>query len=439
MLDSIKKEPCRRHPRVPACVKRNVPSATTLSLSAPSPPKITHSATVSLLLSAPVAAYVPAWYARAAVRNWLRFTIGSTLIVLHMDRARTGNFTEPEWRWLHDGSARERVLLNPHRMNTYRRSGSLLTAHVRNYMHARSTLLRSRPPSHVLFLASNCFFIRPGVEAFVEARESTAAIRACPEAPVRANKHHCTTHAWFAELNRHKTTGRRLLIEGQFYPTALMDELVLQLTSRDSRGQPLSPPAAAAAATAAAASATGAAPAARNHSSLMDALPLMPCTAEENLLPALVLRAHASLFGRRGGKPATEPVAWIPKSLSNGSVVESATVRWLLGSSHTPQSLCKPLQAGAGGCGVCPDPRLWPQTKFIVKRVADDSSDRSGVRRLIAGLPSDIASPAGPHAGHRSSVIQESRRVASRSTLNRAGQYALGLNVSGGLSSSTDS
>ena len=376
------------------------------------------------------------------MRNWLRFTIGSTRIVLHMDKARPGNFSasHSEWRWLHEGNARERVLLNPHRINTYRRSGSLLAAHVGNYMHARSSSLSSsrHPPSHVLFLASNCFFIRPGVEAFVRAREASVAIRACPEGPVKPNKHHCTTHAWFAELNRHKATGRRQLIEGQFYPTALLEELVHQLSSRDARGQLLSPPAAAAAAAAPAAAAAAPAAAAasesfgtaraarnhsslrslqlrnqlaRNHTSLFGTLPAMPCTAEENLLPALVLRARASLFGPRGGKPATEPVAWIPKSLSNGSVVESATVRWLLGSTHTPQSLCKPAAAGAAGCGVCPDPQLWPQTKFIVKRVSDDSSDRSGVRRLIAGL-------AGVAAASRSSSSGSTMRAATQNLLS---------------------
>ena len=39
----------------------------------------------------------------------------------------------------------------------------------------RRTLLR-RPPTHFLFLATNCFFIRPGVEAFVGQRVASAAV-----------------------------------------------------------------------------------------------------------------------------------------------------------------------------------------------------------------------------------------------------------------------
>ena len=49
---------------------------------------------------------------------------------------------------------------------TTRNNGAELVAHVHNYAHAKRALSR-RPPSHFLFLAANCFFIRPGVEAFV--------------------------------------------------------------------------------------------------------------------------------------------------------------------------------------------------------------------------------------------------------------------------------
>ena len=316
-----------------------------------------------------------------------------------MDRSRDANFSEPEWRWLHDGMAADRVVLNPRRFNTYRRSGSLLAAHVHNYLHAR-VALRAQPPSHLLFLASNCFFFRPGIEAFVASRESSAALRACPEFPIRANKHHCTTQPWFAAFNGHKVTHRRLLIEGQFYPVAVLEELSKQLTVRDGNGKIIR-------ADATRGGASGKAdgrrlkeeqkptpppqsvpthPPPQPPQSLLHALLTTACTVEESLLPAFVLRAERSLFGSRGGQPATEPVAWIPKSLSNGSTVDAPTVRWLLGSAHTPQSLCKSAFAGAGACSVCPDPHLWPQTKFLVKRVSEDNMDRTGVRRLIAGL-----------------------------------------------------
>ena len=42
-------------------------------------------------------------------------------------------------------------------------------------------------------------------------------------------------------------------------------------------------------------------------------------------LPALLLRLPRALIGEAG--PPTEPVAWIPKSLANGSVVDATTVR----------------------------------------------------------------------------------------------------------------
>ena len=158
---------CIRHPRLPRCVSNRT--------AIPAPPfhaaSLGHAVSVdpgpsfSLLLSSPVAAYVPAWYLRSAVQNWLHFTLAATTrIVLHMDGARATNFTEPEWRWLRDDGLtsprqRPRVLLNPLRLRTWRRSGSLLAAHVHNYLYARSAL-PDAPPTHVLFLASNCFFIR---------------------------------------------------------------------------------------------------------------------------------------------------------------------------------------------------------------------------------------------------------------------------------------
>ena len=381
---------CQRHPRLPACQKH----ATAVPFAPLAPDSSSKAAAqVSLLLSAPVAAYVPPWYVRAATRNWLRFTTSSTRIVMHMDRARATNFTTPEldgeWRWLLDGSARERVLINRLRLYTYRRSGSLLAAHVHNFLYALQALSH-RPPTHILFLASNCFFIRPGVEGFIGERGASAAIRACPEAPIRANKHHCTTQPWFPELNAHRSTGRRLLIEGQFYPLRFMHELASQLQSRDAQGKPLRQQhtrrrldSAADVGSLDDASLDGG-----GEHSLLRALLLAACTAEENLVPAVVLRASRSLFGEG---PPTEPVAWIPKSLTNGTVVDSGAVRWLAGSLHTPQTLCHKSTASpgssGGGCAICPDVQTWPQTKFVVKRVGDDAADRSGVRRLIASLP----------------------------------------------------
>ena len=373
---------CARHPRLPSCQH---PQHTTHTSHGGGKFKSLPPSNVSLLLSAPIAAYVPPWYAKQAIHNWLRFTVESTRIVVHMDRARPTNFSraealEPEWQWLREGTAADRVLVNPLRMFTWRRSGSLLVAHVRNYLFARRALSsqRHRTPSHLLFLASNCFFVRPGVEAFVASRGATAAIRSCPEASIKPNKHHCTTQPWYPELNHHRTTGRRLLIEGQFYPVGFLDALTRQLESRDAKGKPIG--GSSSSSGGGGDDDVGNGNAANN---LLSALPTVACTVEENLLPIVLLRAPLAWVGLSPTSPPTEPVAWIPKSLSNGSVVDQGTVRWLLSNAHTPQSLC----GGTGGCTTCPDAQAYPQTKFIVKRVADDAADRTRVRQLIASLP----------------------------------------------------
>ena len=128
----------------------------------------------------------------------------------------------------------------------------------------------------------------------------------------------------------------------------------------------------------------------RGPPTLLEALPALPCTAEEAVLPALVLRAPSAHFARL---PPTEPIAWIPKTLANGAAVDAATVRRLVSSNHTPQLLCsdKPAASGLASaptwpCSACPDASAWPQTKFVVKRVPDDEEDVGGVRRLLSGI-----------------------------------------------------
>jgi hypothetical protein len=324
--------------------------------------------------------------------NWLRFTHPSTRILIHMDRGRAANFTnssettDAQWRWLFADEARGRVLVNPRRLRTYKRSGSLLAAHVHNFLFANAAFSRD-PPTHFAFLASNCFFIRPGLETFVGVRGSSVAIRGCPEVPVKPNRHHCTQQPWFAALNGHRPTARRQLVEGQFFPVAFMSAFTRQLEA--TRVGAISSRGGGGSASDSGGSRSGALP-----PSLLRLLETnVGCTAEENLLPAVVLRAPARLVG---DGPPTEPIAWIPRSLANGSFIDRATVRWLAGSFHTPQLLCN---ANSGSCGACPDPRAWPQTKFVVKRVADDFEDRSGVRRLI-----DTLLPSGALPGASSST-----------------------------------
>ena len=309
---------------------------------------------VRLLISAPVAAYVPVWYVREAVSNWLRFTLPSTHAVLHMDRARNASFSDDEytadWLWLR--ALRERVLINPLRIFTRRRSGALLAAHVHNFLFAQRTVATS----HVLFLAHNCFFIRAGIEAYVAARGATAAMRACTERPIKLNRNYCTTQPWFAPLNAHKKTGARSTIEGQFFPVGFVNELWRQLATRNVHGQPIGG-------------------GSNRNDTLLNALPRINCTAEESLLPAVVLRAPRSLLNET---EPTEPVAWVPSSLTNDSIVGRATIISLLSTNNTPS-----LPKASG----CPQARAWGlQTKYLVKRVAMDEADASQVRRLIASL-----------------------------------------------------
>jgi len=388
---------CQRHPHAPSCARTSrAVIVEELAVSeapsrAPSP-----AATTRLVLSAPIAAYVPIWYLREAVGNWLRFTTPSTRCVLHIDRARRDNVSSS----LLEAS---RVLINPLRLSTGRRTGSILAAHMQNFLFARS--LR---PTHLLFLAHNCFFYRPGIESYICARDASAAIRACSEPRLRLSKHHCTTQPWFAALNAHKVTGRRLLLEGQFYPTAVLDEVVRHLEGQDvalsvanrssytdqhpRRGQ--HPPSHVSGVSGA--GTVGASESRRERGgrestqSLLEALPTVPCTAEETVLPALILRAPGTLFARL---PPTESVVWIPKTLADGVAVDASTVRRLIRSNHTPQLVCsdKPAalalpSAPSWPCAACPDASTWPQTKFLVKRVPDDQADASGVRRLIDGI-----------------------------------------------------
>ena len=193
-----------------------------------------------LVLSAPVAAYVPSWYMKQAVQNWIDFTVVTTYCVLHVDRARRDNLSalsDSLWQRRAEGDGLPRVLINPLRLYTARRTGSILAAHMHNFAFAQRTIKLT----HFLFLAHNCFFIRPGVEEFVAIRDASTAIRACPEPHIRVARAHCTTLAWFNELNAHRTTARKLLVEGQFFPAKVLDWLLQLLRTRDPRGRPLAP------------------------------------------------------------------------------------------------------------------------------------------------------------------------------------------------------
>ena len=246
---------CRRHPRLSSCLRGNTTVAVVLPevpdqmvVEDPFPAMTRPVGKARLLLSATVAAATPAWFVHAAAANWLRFTMGGTRIVLHMDRARPVNFSLitaaqarsseerrngaaaaelnasvavhqtalREWLWLLQGAARVRVSVNPLRIPTARRTGSILVAHLHNFLFA-SRHTHSRPSaawSHFVFLAVNTFFVRTGIELYVSQRHASLASTACPQPPIRVNRHHCTRERWFGSLNGFRSVGTRSLVEG---------------------------------------------------------------------------------------------------------------------------------------------------------------------------------------------------------------------------------
>ncbi|KAL3908805.1 MAG: hypothetical protein SGPRY_009654, partial [Prymnesium sp.] len=360
---------------------------------------------VRLLLSATVAASMPPWYTHDAVDNWLRFTSTSSQVVLHVDAAcavdlsmsqardvqRDGPSLPKEWLWLWKGDARARVHVNPTRLHTARRTGSLLVAHLHNFMYGMRQLQPDDTPgplstekegrrlgfTHFVFLAVNCFFIRSGVEVYVAQRQASLAVFTCSQGSLRPNKHHCTRERWFAALNGNRSVQTRSLVEGHFFPVPFLEEVVRTLRAMDVQGRPLR-------AHSNRSSYGFLSPAPDGRESLFDRLPVIPCTAEENVLPALAAQSSLlrGILSNRRSTP-TEQLAWIPPVLTPNATVDLATVRKLVAEDHSPQQLCRASSA----CTTCPDRISTPQTKFLVKRVGADVGDASKVRRLIASLP----------------------------------------------------
>ncbi|KAL1526915.1 hypothetical protein AB1Y20_015606 [Prymnesium parvum] len=407
---------CQRHPRVGPCAQETLrqsvrpatPEVRVRAAPAGEHPLAAAAAPSSfestrLLLSVTVAASTPAWYVRVAAANWLRFTEDSTHVVMHLDKARALDFsplTPPrwagrpmanqtdaraspalhEWRWLSDAPASARVHLNPRRIATARRTGSLLVAHLSNFEFAtrrrggaegrrlaaggRRKGASAARFTHFVFTAVNCFFLRPGVEGYIAQRQASLAIRVCQLSALRPSKHHCTRERWFGALNGHRKVHGRSLVEGHFFPVQFLEEVARALASMDVEGRPL--------------------PSNGSHlvTPLLERLAQIPCTAEENVVPALAARS-AVLERLANGSVPTEQIAWIPPTLAADSFVSLAAVQMLHASTHTPQQLCQ----RDSPCGVCPDKLAFPQTKFMVKRVPADASDASRVRRFIASLP----------------------------------------------------
>ena len=286
------------------------------------------------------------------------------------------------------GRQHPRVHVLPLRIATARKFGSLLVAHVHNSRFAATRL----NATHFLFLATNCWFVKPGVEPFVGSRRATLSARACPETTRPNNKRPelCASRPWWAALNRPHTTFSRQYVEGQFYPASMLAELDHALSSHDATGKrrPNIAPSAASAALAASASASTALPSASfaaSPPSVLEALVSTKCTAEESLVPLLVLRSRQL----RAVPPVTEPVVWVPPIMLTGGwngTVSLREVKALIAATHSPQKLCAASATKKSGTAprcACPSAEQWPATKFIVKRVSRASDDPGGVRAFL--------------------------------------------------------
>ena len=286
------------------------------------------------------------------------------------------------------GRHHPRVHVLPLRIATARRFGSLLVAHVHNSRFAATRL----NATHFLFLATNCWFVKPGVEPFVGSRRATLSARACPETS-KTDK--CASQRWWAALNRPHATFSRQYVEGQFYPASMLAELDHALSSHDATGRrrpniATSASSAALAAPASASTALASVTSAASSSSVLEALVSTKCTAEESLVPLLALRSRQL----RAVPPVTEPVVWVPPIMftdgANG-VVALREVKALIGATHSPQKLCAvAAKKGGGGSSstaprcACPSADEWPATKFLVKRVSRAPDDPGGVRAFLA-------------------------------------------------------
>lgn len=304
------------------------------------------------------------------------------------------------------GRHHPRVHVLPLRIATARRFGSLLVAHVYNSRFAATQL----NATHFLFLATNCWFVKPGIEPFVGSRRATLSARACPETS-RTDK--CASRPWWAALNRPHATFSRQYVEGQFYPASMLAELDYALSSHDASGK-RRPDAAASAARAASDSASTTLPSATSaasSSSVLEALVSTKCTAEESLVPLLVLRSRQL----RAVPPVTEPVVWVPPiMLTDGQngVVSLREVKALIAATHSPQKLCaasakKGSGASAAPRCACPSAEQWPATKFLVKRVSRASDDPGGVRAFLGAHARSHGAPPVASGGGLAAVLAQ--------------------------------
>ena len=120
-----------------------------------------HAISSPVLLS--LSAFEPPWYLRALLLNALSLTANDTIIVLHLSAATEYPLpgVDADFDWIFN---QPRVEVNCERVSVKRSHGSILQSQLANLEWARCRLIR---PAHVVFQASNQWWIRRGMEMHV--------------------------------------------------------------------------------------------------------------------------------------------------------------------------------------------------------------------------------------------------------------------------------
>ena len=122
-----------------------------------------------------VSMFEPAWYLRETLDNALANTESTTLILVHLNlntnysssQAGSQRMAHLEWLW-----AQERIEVSCFRQHVLPYSGTVLLAMLTNLLWTRCRGL-SDSATHIVFQASNMWWWRPGMEAFVRARDAS--------------------------------------------------------------------------------------------------------------------------------------------------------------------------------------------------------------------------------------------------------------------------
>ena len=177
-----------------------------------------------------------------SARNALEFT-AEAVVVLHVGCGSPASDATRAALWAESA----RLVLNPDCVPTFRAFGSILHAHVRNFLYARR-LARAHAlptPSHFLFESADMTWLRRGVEQHVRATGASAFHASSQQLPLPAlTSGALADDDWAAivdgsALPLHQRGLRALMQkhEGSFLPWGLMANFTDLLASRGSLGR----------------------------------------------------------------------------------------------------------------------------------------------------------------------------------------------------------